>query len=165
MCTAPLIVCCLTDSFRGVFKRGKDTEPKTTIARKKYGILLQRRDCVRCILKQMGFSPALSFSVFPSPNAKCSVTAAVLCLFQSVTQPAVSFLLRRVLHHLLKRHLIADQRHTFPSAGDRCVQQIPVHKHRRSGQKRNDDRRVFASLRFMYGNRVRQFHRERHSGV
>ena len=23
---SPLIVCCLTDSFRGVFKRGKDTE-------------------------------------------------------------------------------------------------------------------------------------------
>ena len=42
---SPLIVCCLTDSFRGVFKRGKDTEPKTTIARKKYGILLQRMDC------------------------------------------------------------------------------------------------------------------------
>ena len=153
---SPLIVCCLTDSFRGVFKRGRDTEPKPTIARKKYGILLQRMDCVRCIMKQMGFSPALSFSVFPSPNAKCSVTAAVLCLFQAVTQPAVSFLLRRVLYHLCKCYFIADQRHAFPRTGDRCVQQIPVHKHRRSGQKRNDDRRVFASLRFMYGDSICQ---------
>ena len=55
-----------------VFKRGKDTEPKTTIARKKYGILLQRMDCARCILKQRGFSPALLFSVCSSHCAKIS---------------------------------------------------------------------------------------------
>ena len=28
---SPLIVCCLTDSFRGVFKRGKDTESDAVI--------------------------------------------------------------------------------------------------------------------------------------
>ena len=96
---SPLIVCCLTDSFRGVFKRGKDTEPKTTIARKKYGILLQRRDCARCILKHEGLLAAF---VFPGYLFLPKYSTAVLCLLQAVTQPAVSFLLRRVLYHLCK---------------------------------------------------------------
>ena len=136
---SPLIVCCLTDSFRGVFKRGKDTEPKTTIARKKYGILLQRMDCAVASRNMKGLSPAF---VFPGYLFLPKYSTAVLCLLQAVTQPAVSFLLRRVLYHLCKCYFIADQRHTFPSAGDRRVQQVPVHKHRRSGQKRNDDRRI-----------------------
>ena len=95
---SPLIVCCLTDSFRGVFKRGRDTEPKTTIARKKYGILLQRRDCARCILKHEGLLacirfPRISFSpkifhgsVMPPSGghtARCIVFAAT-CSVPSV---------------------------------------------------------------------------------
>ena len=64
---SPLIVCCLTDSFRGVFKRGKDTEPKTTIARKKYGILLQRMDCAVASRNMKGFSPAFVFPGYLLP--------------------------------------------------------------------------------------------------
>ena len=110
---SPLIVCCLTDSFRGVFKRGKDTEPKATIARKKYGILLQRRDCARCILKHEGLLacirfPRISFSpkifhgsVMPPSGghtARCIVFAATCSV------PSVQMLLHcRPASHISER--------------------------------------------------------------
>ena len=91
---SPLIVCCLTDSFRGVFKRGKDTEPKTTIARKKCGILLQRMDCARCILKQRGFSPAFVFPGYlflPKYSSLYSTRFSFVCLLEIIPFPGVFF--------------------------------------------------------------------------
>ena len=110
---SPPIVCGLPDTSCGLSKRGKDTEPKTTIARKKYGILLQRRDCARCILKHEGLLacirfPRISFSpkifhgsVMPPSGghtARCIVFAATCSV------PSVQMLLHcRPASHISER--------------------------------------------------------------